>query len=75
MQITTIVPVGSLTQEYIPSCSVVNSDHEGIFACGFETFDENINRYKFIRYMKNFDETAFVNGLNFLFCWVYGLFG
>ena len=67
-QITTIVPVGSLTQEYIPPCSVVNSDHDGICACVNVLVERFKPRYKSIHYIKNFDKKVLVNELDFLFC-------
>ena len=41
-------------------CSIV-SDHDGIFACANVWVERFKPRYKFIRYMKNFDGQSFVD--------------
>ena len=51
-----------ITHTGILPCSIV-SDHDGIFACANVRIERFKPRYKFIRYMKNFDEQAFVDDL------------
>ena len=51
-----------ITHTGILPCSIV-SDHDGIFACVNVRVERFKPRYKFIRYMKNFDEQAFVADL------------
>ena len=51
-----------ITHTGILSCSIV-SDHDGIFACVNVRVERFKPRFKFIRYMKNFDDQAFVDDL------------
>lgn len=51
-----------ITHTAILSCSIV-SDHDGIFACVNVRVERFKPRFKFIRYMKNFDDQAFVDDL------------